>query len=175
MGTPLNQRRLTILGMIAIVGSVSGCAVFEEKPTPKLGAQLAPGGGPAMAPGGKYVVEIRPERGKPQQVERALTEPTYVQGALEQSGAIQRFGRMHVQLLRPLPAGGWHVMELEFDRDLKRIAPEYDYALLPGDRVVVTEDTTTVWDDVMVRALRPLGIQPPKKKDPVRQRYEIRG
>jgi hypothetical protein len=82
---------------------------------------------------------------------------------------------MHVQLQRPLPAGGWHVMELEFDRELKRIAPEYDYALLPGDRVVVTEDTTTVWDDVMVRALKPLGIQPPKKKDPVRERYQIRG
>jgi hypothetical protein len=66
-------------------------------------------------------------------------------------------------------------MELEFDRDLKRIAPEYDYALLPGDRVVVREDTTTAWDDVMVRALKPLGIQPPKKKDPVRERYQIRG
>jgi hypothetical protein len=94
---------------------------------------------------------------------------------LEQSGAIKRFSRMHVQLQRPLPTGGWHVMELEFDRDLKRIAPEYDYALLPGDRVVVREDTTTAWDDVMVRALKPLGIQPPKKKDPVRERYQIRG
>jgi hypothetical protein len=170
----LNRRRLTMLGVVAIVGSLSGCAALEEQPTPKLGAQLALGNAPA-APAGKYVVEIRPEKGKPQHVERPLSGPTYVQNALVESGAIKRFGRMHVQLQRPLPAGGWHVMELEFDRELKRIAPEYDYALLPGDRVVVTEDTTTVWDDVMVRALKPLGIQPPKKKDPVRERYQIRG
>lgn len=176
MPEPVRTSRLTVLGMVAILGTLSGCAGLQEQPTPKLSAQLAPATGvPAPAPGGKYVVEIRPEKGKPQQVERTLSEPTCVQQALEQSGASKRFGRMYVQLQRPLPTGGWHVMELEFDRDLKRIAPEYDYALLPGDRVIVTEDTTTVLDDMMVRALKPLGIQPPRKKQPIPQRYQVRG
>jgi hypothetical protein len=45
----------------------------------------------------------------------------------------------------------------------------------PGDRIVVIEDTTTIMDDVMERAFKPLGITPPKKKDPLKAKYEIRG
>ena len=44
-----------------------------------------------------------------------------------------------------------------------------------GDRIVVTEDTTNFMDDFMERTFRPLGITPPKKKDPLKDRYEIRG
>ena len=43
-----------------------------------------------------------------------------------------------------------------------------------GDRIIVTEDTTTFFDDAMQRALKPLGINPAKKKDPLADRYEFR-
>ena len=39
---------------------------------------------------------------------------------------------------------------------------------------VVTQ-YTTVWDDMMERTLKPLGINPPKKKDPIKERYQIQG
>ena len=55
------------------------------------------------------------------------------------------------------------------------VPPEFDYAVLPGDRIIVTEVTTTVMDDAMERVLKPLGINPPKKKDPIKERYQIQG
>jgi hypothetical protein len=65
-------------------------------------------------------------------------------------------------------------MNLEFDSENSRVPPEYDYAVLAGDRIIVSEDTTTFFDDAMQRALKPLGINPPKKKDPLADRYEFR-
>lgn len=169
------QRRLTALGLVAIVSGLVGCSMFKEKATPKLSAEVTPGTAPNGPQAAKYVVEIRSEKGKPQAVEKPLGDPIQVQTALEQTGAIKKFDRAHVEVYRPLPSGGWHKMKLEFDRETHRIPPEYDYAVLPGDRIIVTEDTTTVMDDIMERALKPLGITPPKKTNSLKERYQIQG
>jgi hypothetical protein len=168
-------RRLTTLGMAAILSGLVGCSMFKDKATPKLGAEVVPGPASDAPPPAKFVVELRPEKGKPQSVERTLGEPIHVQTALEQTGAIKKFKRATVEVYRPLPSGGWHKMSLEFDKETHRIPPEFDYAVLPGDRIIFTEDTNTVFDDITERALTPLGITPPKKKDPLKERYEIRG
>jgi hypothetical protein len=170
-----NHRRLTVLGLAAILSGLVGCSLFKEQATPKLNAEMTPGPAPTAPPSAKFVVEIRPDKGKPRAVEKPLADQTYVQTALEQTGALKKFDRATVEIYRPLPSGGWHKMSLEFDHESHRVPPEYDYAVLPGDRIVVTEDTTTIMDDVMERALKPLGINPPKKKDPIRERYQIQG
>jgi hypothetical protein len=149
--------------------------MFIEQAAPKLTSEITPGAAHPAEPTAKYVVEIRPEGGKPQTVEKPLTETLHVQGALQQTGAAKKFDRALVDVYRPLPNGGWHKMTLEYDHDAHEIPPEYDYAVLPGDRIVVTEDTTTVFDDMMQRALKPLGINPPKKKDPIREKYQVQG
>ena len=124
----------------------------------------------------KYVVEIRPNKGKTQAIERALTDQTHVQTVVDQSGVLKKFKRAKIEVYRPLPSGGWHKMNLEFDREHRQVPPEYDYAILPGDRIIVTEDTTTAFDDVMETALRPFGLESPlKKADPVKTRYQIQG
>jgi len=169
-------QRLTLLGFVAVLSSFVGCSMFQEQATPKLTAEVTPGSAPAGPPAAKYVVEIRPNKDKPQAVEKTLTETVHVQTALEQSGALKKFDRATVDVYRQLPSGGWHKMSLEFDKDKHRIPPEYDYAVLPGDRIIVTEDISTIWDDMMERTLRPLGIDPPtKKRDPIRERYQIQG
>jgi hypothetical protein len=168
-------RRLTLVSLAAVMAGLVGCSVFKEQAAPKLSAEVTPGPAPDAPPTAKYFVEIRPDNGKPQAVEKALTEPIHVQMAIEQTGAAKKFARAEIVLFRPLPSGGWHKMELEYDRETHSVPPEYDYAVLPGDRIVVSEDTTTVFDDVMERALRPLGINPPKKKDPLREKYQIQG
>jgi hypothetical protein len=168
-------QRLSVLGLAAILSCFVGCSMFKDQTTPKLAAEVTPGPAPDAPPPAKYVIEVREEKEKPKVVEKTLAEPIHIQTALEQSGAIKKFERCDIEVYRPLPAGGWHKMKLEFDRDSKRIPPEYDYAILPGDRIIVTEDTTTIIDDITERALRPLGITPPKKKDPFKERYEIRG
>jgi hypothetical protein len=171
----MEHRRLTVLGLAAILSGLVGCSMFKEKATPKLGAEVVPGAAPDAPPPAKFTVEIRPDKGKPQAVEKPLGDQTHVQTALEQTGALKKFKRATVEVYRPLPNGGWHKMNLEFDRETHRIPPEYDYAVLAGDRIIVIEDSSTIMDDVMQRALSPLGITPPKKKDPLRERYEIRG
>jgi hypothetical protein len=173
----IDFRRLTVLGILAIASGLVGCSMFQEKIEPKLSAEVTPGAGPAAAPSAKYFVEIRPEKGKPQAVSRELSDQMHVQMALEQTGAAKKFSRMQLELYRPLPGGGWHKMILEFDRDAHRVPPEFDYALLPGDRIVVTEDTSTVLDDILEKALEPLGVTPSakKKKRELAHRYEVRG
>jgi hypothetical protein len=167
--------RLTILSLAAILSGLLGCSAFKEKVTPKLNAEVTSGPPAPSASAAKFVVEIRPEKGKAQAIERALTEQTHVQAVLDQSGALKKFKRAAIEVYRPLPSGGWHKMNLEFDKEHRQVPPEYDYAILPGDRIIITEDTTTAWDDVMETALRPLGITPPKKPDPVKQKYQIQG
>jgi hypothetical protein len=168
-------RRLTIVSMAAVMAGLVGCSMFQEQVKPQLSAEVTPGPAPDAPPTAKYFVEIRPESGKAKSVEKPLTEPIHVQTAIEQTGAAKKFARAEIALFRPLPSGGWHKMTLEYDRESHSIPPEYDYAVLPGDRIVVVEDSTTVIDDVMQRALKPLGINPPKKKDELRERYQIQG
>ena len=168
-------RRLTVVSMAAVMAGFVGCSVFKEQTSPKLNAEVTSGPAPDAPPTAKYVVEVRPEKGKPKSVERSLTEPIHVQTAIEQTGAAKKFARAEIALFRPLPSGGWHKMLLEYDRETHSVPPEYDYAILPGDRIVVTEDTTTIFDDVMQRALKPLGIHPPKKQDKLREKYQIQG
>jgi len=170
------QRRLTVLSLAAIFSGLVGCSAFKEKVTPKLNAEVTSGPPAPGAAASKYVVEIRPNKGKAQAIERALSEQTHVQGVLEQSGVLKKFKRAKIEVYRPLPSGGWHKMNLEFDKEHRQVPPEYDYAVLAGDRIIVTEDIASAFDDVMETALRPLGIESPlKKADPVKTKYQIQG
>jgi hypothetical protein len=168
-------KRLTVLGMAAILSGLVGCSMFKERPTPQLGAEVTPGPQPDGPPAAKYVIEVRPEKGKSKSVEKQLTEPIHIQTALEQSGALKKFKRSEIVMYRPLPSGGWHKMNLEYDKENNRVPPEYDYAILAGDRIVVIEDPRNMLDDAMERTLKPLGINPPKKADPLKERYQIQG
>jgi hypothetical protein len=169
------RRRWTLLAALALASGLVGCSAFQEKIAPKLNSEIAPAGGPVVEPAAKYIVEIRPHKGKPQMVEKDLTEPMHVQTALEKTKALDKYRRMDLELYRPLPSGGWHKMKLEFDRANRQVPPEYDYSLLPGDRVIVTEDPRTIVDDALETALRPLGIDPPTRRPKLTDKYEIRG
>lgn len=167
--------RLTVLGIAAILSGLAGCSMFKEHATAKLAAEVTPGPAPGAVQAARYVVDIHPEKGQAQSVEKQLTETTHVQAALELTGAHKKFDRATVEMYRPLPTGGWHKMTLEFDHRAHRVPPEYDYAILPGDRIVVTEDPTSLADDMMRSILTPLGIRPPKKTDPIKEKYQVRG
>lgn len=82
-----------------------------------------------------------------------IQDITHVQTALERTGLQNRFGRMQIELYRPLD-GGNHKLDIAFDRAKRQVPPGFDYALHPGDRLVVTEDTSTVVDD-MLNSLNP--------------------
>ena len=170
-------QRLTMLSIAALASGLVGCSLLQEQPSPKLSAEVTAGPGPGAAPAGKYIVEIRPEESKPQAIEREITEQLHVQAALEQAGVARKWARMEIEMYRLLPSGGWHKMAIDFDRETHRVPPEFDYAVLPGDRIIVTQDSTNIVDDFVNRALAPIGIVPPieKRKRETSQKYQVRG
>jgi hypothetical protein len=166
---------LASLAVVAAIASQTGCSLFQEQLSPSLKADLAAGEAAPAAPEAKLTVEIHPQEGQPMKTELPLTGEMHIQEALEKSGAAKKYNRMFIELARPLPAGGWHKMKLEYDHASDRVPPEFDYHVLPGDRLIVTEDTSSVFTDLLDRSLSPLGIKPPGRKKTASDMYEIRG
>lgn len=148
------------LSICFAVAAMTGCAGLET-PKSDLKTELSKGGTipPDDASGtAKVDVIFQPEKGQPQRLERSLTEPTTVQQMLVQSGGIKKYRRIEVEVIRQRPSGGGHfTIPCEYDRATRQIDPANDYALMPGDRVVIKEDTSTVFDDIMRSAGGNLG------------------
>ncbi len=153
--------RFTLIAVLAIAASLStGCAMFQPKATTELTAEVKPNGvedGKVEAPPGNFTVEVRPFKGEPIAKEQPLAGPLTVQEALEATKANKKFKRFNLELHRPLPDGRIHSMVLEYDRTVKHVDPEYDYSIQPGDRVIVIEDTRTMFDDFMEQLAMPFG------------------
>jgi hypothetical protein len=151
--------RTMLLGMSLVACLNGGCAALAPKATPQLTAQVAPGSADGEKSQG-YIVEFRDADGrKVQAVEKPLTGQTHVQEALKESRALSKWNRAKLDLIRQLPQGGEHRMKMEYSLSNKRIDPENDYQLHPGDRIVVTEDTTTPFDELLQK-LSPGGKSP---------------
>jgi hypothetical protein len=116
-----------------------------------------------MARPPECTIVVQPARGKPRVVQMPLTEGATVQTALDHSKASKRFRRMNIEVLRkphaqassPVPV---QKMQVEYDRRRREVEIEYDYALYPNDRVIVEEDTTTVFDDMVEKVAGKLGV-----------------
>jgi hypothetical protein len=174
----LEPRTCTLLATFVVLSGLVGCAGFGERPEPKLKAEVTPAptnsSATAAAPqADKYTVEIRPASGKAEALPQPLTDHICVQEALEKSGAAKKFKRFELELYRPLPGDRWHRMVLEYDRSNHRVPAETDYALQPGDRLMVIEDTSDIFDDLAQQVLSPLGIGPQSPKDKIAQRYRV--
>lgn len=146
------------LSMCVVVAAMTGCAGLGT-PKSDLAAEISKSGTPGTVEQGASKVEVifQPDRGQPERLERALTEATTVQQMLVQSGAFKKYRRIEVEVIRPLPNGGAHKIPCEYDRETRQINPESDYALMPGDRVIVKEDPSTIVDDIMRSAGGDLG------------------
>jgi hypothetical protein len=170
-------QKISLLTLVAILSGAAGCSLLKDQTPPRLGAEVLPASAAAPTPPEKYAIELRPEKGQPQSIDRELTAPIHVQQALEQAGLAKRWPRMGVEMYRHLPTGGWHKMSLEFDYKAHRVPPEFDYSVQPGDRIIVSEVAENLLDDLMQAALSPLGIVSPekKRKRELAHKYQIRG
>lgn len=130
----------------------------------------------AAEPSSTYQVIFVPKEGQPEQIQRTLSGQMHIQEALEQVGAAKKFRRIQVELVRPLPSGQFHRIPLDYDLGTKQLTPEFDYALLPGDRIIVKEDPSTIVDDMLQSALGPLGTKVANKvrgRESTDSRYQI--
>lgn len=165
---------LAAAAALALAASSAGCTTLGMK---GLGGMLGEDDQPAaIDPASTYQVVFVPTEGKPQQIQRTLSGSMHVQEALDQVGAAKKFRRIQVELVRPLPSGQFHRIQCEYDLGTKRVTPEFDYALLPGDRIVVKEDPTNMFDDMLSSALGPMGSKFSKRargRDAQDSRYQI--
>lgn len=140
------------------IRTLSWCTILSLLAT--SGCATLPLGIPGFGPGEEEVAQQLPphvpaatvvmveDSAEPVAAQLPLEEVTYIQGALEKTGLDNRFRRMTIELIRPLESGR-HKISIPYDRVNRGVAPEYDYALQPGDKLVVTEDTSTVLDDML--------------------------
>ena len=78
-----------------------------------------------------------------------------VQEALEGSRALNRFRRMDIVVVRPVPNDRPLRMPVNFDWVERKVTPATNYSLYPGDTVEVTEDSRTIIDRMIETATEP--------------------
>ena len=107
--------------------------------------------------GGVITTEIRRDGKEPEIGKMPLAGVVRVQEALEEIGATKRFRRMNVRVMRP--AGGQRQrLEVKYDHNKRSVNPLYDYVLHPGDHVVVIEDKTTAFDEMLQSVTGTVGL-----------------
>ena len=158
MCTPCRLPVILTCAMLLGAPAVTGCSTIDVNLngllpySPKQTVLAEPPEGPAV------IIELHPDGGKPQRGWLPLEGVVHAQQALEASGAIRKFGRVKLYLLRFSDEGrGRHRLEIEYDRGQQRIPFESDYALRPNDRFVIVEDTATMFNDMMDSVTRPFG------------------
>jgi hypothetical protein len=102
------------------------------------------------------VVELHDGKDKTEYLRAPIKDSMLVQDALKGSGAIHRFRRMDVVLVRNVAGGGKLRLPVEYNGSTQRVADQHNYALHGGDTLEVTEDTSTAIDRMIEQALEPL-------------------
>lgn len=104
-----------------------------------------------------YTVELRGLNKKTTEVTAALPRSITVQQALEQSKATKKFKRMQVAVARKsVETGQVEYFKVPFDKNKGSVDILHDYALQPGDRVVVIEDNGSMITDALEQATSPI-------------------
>jgi len=136
------------LGWIPVLAafSLAGCAM------PNFGKQPVKADGP---PPPQCTVEYKPVSGKPSAANVNLTENDTVSQVVKRVGADRKYSRMKISLQRQLPSGQWHNMDVKTQGS--KFDALHDYHVQAGDRVVVSEDSSDLFDDMMTSSLGSLG------------------
>jgi hypothetical protein len=79
-----------------------------------------------------------------------LAEPVTVQRALELSGAIEKYRKMDITILRVVEESGRGLkMTIDFKSKSKTVPPEQDYAIHPNDRILVRPVSGNALDKIV--------------------------
>lgn len=139
--------RIGVASMTVLL--LSGCSVMDvgknsSLPLPESAA-LAP------SPAATITMEIRAAGKKPEMTQVQLENGVTVQQMLEKMKLVKRFRRMNIEVMRVTDQQRAK-LDVKYDHSKAHVNPLYDYALYPGDHLIVAEDTSTAIDD-MFRSL----------------------
>jgi hypothetical protein len=108
---------------------------------------------PGYPPPESIVIEFHGSGKKPKTLEMPLEPGMTVDDALVKAKANRKYRRSFVDIRRIAPGGLAHKMPIDFDNGKHRCGYSTNYALHPGDHIIVTEDTSTLVDDLAQRYL----------------------
>jgi hypothetical protein len=142
--------------LIVACSGTAGCAHLPS--TGSLAALLSPRNEVATSDVASCTVELRHGGRKPKTIDVPLGKDTRVQDVLDLSRASTRFRNLDVYVLRPTPHGPDPAVKMNcyFDRKQRRITLETDYAVLPGDRIVVGENRSSQFDNIVGSVVGPV-------------------
>ena len=159
---------LWTLAVAMIVSSSSGCtsltlAPFSANPAAPTNSPVEQATTTAPTQQTESVqsciVEVRSYRGQVKEGQVAITEGMSVQDVLVAIKVDRVFTRMAIELQRSTKKSREPIkMPITYDRRKKEVNPAYNYAIRHGDRLLVTEDTSNAFDDMMESALGRIGM-----------------
>ena len=137
----MNSRRMPtslarlVSSAILMIAVFSGCQALTTQQQPITSS-------PDM-----ITVQIRQSNRKPKNTQIPLKPDMRLQEIVDSSKAPFRHKKAYIVRTSP-KTGQQHKLEASFDTN-RRVSMETDYAIQPGDRVVIAEDTTSSFDRVM--------------------------
>lgn len=146
-------RQATVLPLLALltISTSLGCGALQRQPDEAWLADNESTVSDTMV-----VVELRDGHDKREYLRAPLNESMLVQDALKGSGAIQRFRRMDIVLVRTVPGGEKLRLPVRYNSHARRVVDENNYALHGGDWLEVSQDTSTTFDRMIENAIEPL-------------------
>ncbi len=148
-----NQFRTAVFPIFALLTLTwaVGCSTLQSNPQMPLADETDQ----VQVTDPLVVVELRGGSGEREYLRAPLKESMLVYDALKGSGAIHRFRRMDIVLVRTAPAGEKIRLPVAYNSSTRKVADQNNYALHRGDWLEVTEDTSTTFDRMMSSVLQP--------------------
>jgi hypothetical protein len=146
-----NISRLICLATVGLMLLSSGCS-FLNPDRKSLDSALLDSSGPT------YTVRIY-GRGKPKQMVQKLDRNKTVQDVINETGAEEMFSRMDITLVRDLPGSETkEKLSVDFDPGSRMVVVSQDYAIHPGDYVVIKKDMDNSFDKSVQKITGMLGL-----------------
>lgn len=158
----LYSRGAIIVLLFLVVGSQTGClsvaTLMGQKRSPRLdtsylkaaGYSIPPGGMPApvtptAADGRAVILEVRgDERPHIEQIRMDTERPMFIEDIVRDAKLNEHVGAMRISVMRPVGAGGPPMrMDVQVNDSGKCPKVEQNYALMPGDHLIVNPDSRT--------------------------------
>lgn len=139
--------------LAALAVPAAGCQSLSSTvpASPDLGANTSDALPARAQPAGPaVVVQLYPEGRKPTETLLPLSDGMTVHQALVQAHAARAFRKMKIEVIRPVDRNGRFVkMGVKYLPSKRHVAANTDYALRPGDRIVVTEQLAAPLDQLL--------------------------
>ena len=101
------------------------------------------------------ILEVRDGKRHMEKIPMSPEKPLFIQDVIVDAKLEDKLGKIKVAILRPTGTSSPPIrMEADMEPNGKGVVKWQNYALQPGDQIVVTKDTTT-WVDGMMKSVMP--------------------